>query len=452
VNPIAFEFEGKPFVITAQLSNFSNLNYQVLATGLLDLGKINQVFGDSSTQVNGTLEANLKLKGTQADAMAANYQKLNNSGKLIFNNISISTPIYPLPFVIHNGIFSFDQDQVNFSKFNATYGDSDFQLAGSLNGITGYALEQKPLQGQFKLTSKHLFVDSFMAFSSNDTTKAAETTSQGVVILPQNLAIRFETKAEKIFYNDLIIKDFTGGLLLKNQVLLLEQTNFNLIDCAISMDATYGSIDPLHAYFQYHIKATGFDIQKAYQQIKLFRDMATSAKRVKGVVSIDYEIKGNLNQAMMPIYPSLEGGGTFTLEKVKVAGLGLFTQLSKSTERQDLKDPDLKKVEIKSSIKNNIISIEPVKMRIAGFRPKFSGTTSFDGNMKLKFRLGLPPLGIFGINMRVLGTMDNPIIKYGKGGDEADLTETEYQDKLSEDLLKRIKDAKEENASGSDPE
>jgi hypothetical protein len=48
--------------------------------------------------------------------------------------------------------------------------------------------------------------------------------------------------------------------------------------------------------------------------------------------------------------------------------------------------------------------------------------------------------------------MDNPIIKYGKGGDEADLTETEYQDKLSEDLLKRIKDAKEENASGSDPE
>lgn len=452
INPIAFEFEDKPFILTAALSNFNNVHYQILATGLLDLGKLNQVFGDSSTNVDGTLEANLRLSGTQLDAMNGNYQKLNNSGKLVFKNISLSTAIYPQPFVIHEGVFSFEQDQVRFTKFKATYGESDFHLTGNLNGISGYILDTMPLQGQFKLTSKKIFVDSFMAFASNDTAKPQESTSRGVVILPKNLAIRFEAVADRIFYNGIEIKGFKGTTLVKNQVLLLEQTAFNLVDCDVSMDATYGSIDPNRAYFQYHIKANEFDIQKAYQQIKLFRDMASSAKRVKGIVSLDYEIKGSLDQNMMPIYPSLEGRGILTLNKVKVGGLGLFTQLSRSTERPDLKDPDLKKVEIKSSIKNNLITIEPVKMRIAGFRPRFSGTSSFNGAIKLKFRLGLPPLGLFGINMRVLGTMDNPIIKYGKGGDDEELAETEYKDTLPEDLLKRIKDAREEKGSDLDPE
>jgi hypothetical protein len=54
--------------------------------------------------------------------------------------------------------------------------------------------------------------------------------------------------------------------------------------------------------------------------------------------------------------------------------------------------------------------------------------------------------------MRVLGTMENPIIKYGKGGNDEEMAETEYKDKLPEDLLKRIKDAKEENGSVLDPE
>jgi AsmA protein len=67
-------------------------------------------------------------------------------------------------------------------------------------------------------------------------------------------------------------------------------------------------------------------------------------------------------------------------------------------------------------------------MRFAGFRPRFEGQVDFDGNLNLKFRLGLPPLGIFGIPMTITGTQDKPIIKLGKQGqelkEEADTTGT----------------------------
>jgi len=102
-------------------------------------------------------------------------------------------------------------------------------------------------------------------------------------------------------------------------------------------------------------------------------------------------------------------------------------------------------VDIETTIKNNIITIEPFRFRAAGFRLKISGQSSFDGNLNMKIRLGLPPLGLFGIPIKVTGTQTMPRIRFGKGGGEDDIIpETEYTDHLPDDVAKMIKNAKEE--------
>ena len=70
-----------------------------------------------------------------------------------------------------------------------------------------------------------------------------------------------------------------------------------------------------------------------------------------------------------------------------------------------------------STIKNNILTIEKIKMRIAGFRPRLEGQCSLDGQLNLKGRIGLPPFGIFGIPFTVKGTQDNPIVKLKRDKD-----------------------------------
>jgi AsmA protein len=71
------------------------------------------------------------------------------------------------------------------------------------------------------------------------------------------------------------------------------------------------------------------------------------------------------------------------------------------------------------------MTIERTKMRIAGFRPRFEGQVGLDGKLNLKFRLGLPPFGIFGIPMTITGTQDKPLIHLGKGKKEDELKETQ---------------------------
>jgi AsmA protein len=192
------------------------------------------------------------------------------------------------------------------------------------------------------------------------------------------------------------------------------------------MDAFYKNEGTQKAYFDYKINASEFDIKRAYNEIKMFREIVTAAESAEGIVGLNYSIKGVLNNQMEPIMPSLEGSGILSVKKVKMKGFKLLNVVSSKTENPDIKDPDISKVDIKTTIKNNIVTIERFKFKVAGFRLRFEGQTSLDGKLNLKMRIGLPPLGILGIPIKVLGTQENPDIKLGRKSE--DLEETEYVD------------------------
>ena len=424
VTPVSFLFEGQPFLLKADLKNFSDLKYNVTSKGVIDIGKIYQVFAKKGYDVKGFIQADIALSGKQSDATTGHYERLNNAGTLKVKDIVLSSDLFPQPFYISNGQFRFDQDKMWFDQFVATYGKTSLNMKGYLTNVINYAtIPNAPLKGSFDFNSNLVLVDEFMAYAG-DTSKA---TSTGVVIIPSNLSIALNADAKTVQYNGINLKDFKGQVVIDSGILKLNQTGFNLVDAPVVMDARYKSLNPKRAQFSYHIDAKEFDIKKAYNQIKLFHDMATAAANAEGIVSLDYELDGKLDDNMHPVYPSLKGGGVLSLKKVKVKGFKLFGEVSKESGH-DINDPDLSKVDIKTTINNNIITIQRTRMKVSGFRPRFEGQVSFDGQLNLKFRLGLPPFGIFGIPMTVTGTQANPHVRLGHGKKKDELKETEDKD------------------------
>jgi AsmA protein len=364
--------------------------------------------------------ANVSLKGKQSDVKAGHYDKLQNSGSLTVKNLTLSTSMLPQPFTISKGVFSFNEDKMNFDSFTGQYGSSQIVLNGTLSNVINYAVTPGAiLQGDFKLTSGLLVADDFMAYSGSP---QASTSSSGVIMVPKNLNLNFTADVKKLTYNGLVLKDAKGQMTVNNGAINLKQTGFTMIGSPVNMDADYTSVNPKKAFFDYHIVAKDFDIQKAYKHIKIFHDMATAAAHAQGLVSLDYKLSGRLDENMMPVYPSLKGGGTLSAKQIKMHGFGLSGAIGKASKHDSIgKDPDVSKVEIKTAIANNIITIERTKLRMAGFRARFEGQVSFDKQMNLKFRLGLPPLGIIGIPMTITGTQDKPKIRLGNGKKEDEL-------------------------------
>jgi AsmA protein len=249
----------------------------------------------------------------------------------------------------------------------------------------------------------------------------------GVIIVPDNLSISFHAMVRRVRYQGIDLEDCKGQLTLDSGKLSLNKTVFTLIGAPVEMDAHYQSLSPQKAQFDYHISAKEFDVKKAYKEIKLFHDMASSASKAEGIISLDYQLAGKLDGNMRPDYPSLKGGGSLSVKKVKVKGLKLFGAVSKESGK-DVNDPDLSKVEIRSTINNNLITIPRTRMKVSVFKLRMEGQASFDGKLNLRFRVGLPPFGVIGIPLKITGTQENPKVKAGKGSDKDELEETEDKD------------------------
>ncbi|MCW1147372.1 AsmA-like C-terminal region-containing protein [Flavobacterium lacisediminis] len=428
LSPANFTFEGEPFNLNASFKNFDDINYDVKAKGTLNVARIYKVFSQKGLDVDGFIKADLSLAGKQSDASNGRIGNLKNSGTLEVKNIKTTSDYLAKPFLIENGLFTFNQDKMNFSNFNGKYGTSDISMNGNLENVINFVLsENQILKGSFNLTSNFLNINEFIPTITYETDEEAEKTEvSGVVEIPTNLNVSIQTNAAKTQYEDVTIENLRGNVLIQNGTLHLSKGTLGIIGATAKMDAFYKNEGTQKAYFDYKINASEFDIKRAYNEIKMFREIVTAAESAEGIVGLNYSIKGVLNNQMEPVMPSLEGSGTLSVKKVKMKGFKLLNVVSAKTENPDIKDPDISKVDIKTTIKNNIVTIERFKFKVAGFRLRFEGQTSLDGKLNLKMRIGLPPLGILGIPIKVLGTQENPDIKLGRKSEN--LEETEYVD------------------------
>lgn len=421
LNPFKFDFEGNPVFINADLQNFEDVLYKVRAKGVLNIGRIYKVFAKKGFDVSGLIMADLSLNGRQSYATNGQYSKLDNRGNLILKNIKATTEYLPKSFFIKEGNFQFENEKMWFRKFFATYGKSDFALNGYLLNTINYFIERRgTLHGKFGLNSNYILIDEFMALKNGDNSKKSidveyakveNPKSSGVVIVPKNLDVALDVNARKVEFKGLGLNHIKGTAAVEKGQVYLKNTSFDIIGSRMNIDARYQDESPLTANYDVALKVLDFNVQRAYKEIDMVREMATAAKNVKGIVSIDYKLKGDFDKNMKPIYPSLEGGGVVNLRDVEVKNLKMLSAVGDNLGAKAFNDPDMKGVNIETHIKNNLIHVDKFTFKVSILRPTVSGTSSFNGLLDLRIRIGILPGGIIGFPVVVTGTHEKPKIK-----------------------------------------
>ena len=312
--------------------------------------------------------ADLSLNGRQSYATTGQYSKLDNRGNLILKNIKATTEYLPKSFFIKEGNFEFENEKMWFRKFFATYGKSDFALNGYLLNTINYFIERKgTLHGKFHLKSNYILIDEFMALKEGDNkdkslaveyAKEEHPKSSGVVIVPKNLDVSLEANAKKVEFKGLGLNNLLGLASVSKGEVYLKNTSFDIIGSRMKIDARYQDESPITANYDVALNVADFDVQRAYKEIDMVREMATAAKDVKGIVSLDYKLKGDFDGNMKPIYPSLEGGGNVNLRDVEVKNLKMLSTIGDNIGANAFDNPDMKGVDINTTINNNLIHVE----------------------------------------------------------------------------------------------
>ena len=435
--PIQFTMAGKPFMVNANLKNLTNLDYRIHSKGELNLADFYKLFPIEGLDIDGIIETNVGLKGNNGAAL----ESLQNRGYVKIQNIKINTKFFPSKFVIKQGEFKFEGARLTFKDVKARYKRNVFVFDGDVSNYINYALkENEVLKGNINFTTNRVNIDDFMAFNSGESSSKSSA-AEGVVLLPTNVELNIKGKAKEVLFKDIILQDFDGDLALNKGFLTLNQTKFEMIGSHFTMNGTYKPVNARKANFSFDVKGKNFDIQRAYKELTLFREMASAAENAYGKVSLDYKLAGDLGADMFPKMKTIKGGGVLTLEDIKFKGFKLFNSVAEKTNTDALHDANVKKIDVKTSIENNVIKIERTKFKIAGFRPRIEGQVTLDGYMNVGMRLGLPPFGIIGIPIKVTGPSDTFEVEVGKYQkedlDEKDDEFTDYQKSLEEEKLKQ---------------
>jgi AsmA protein len=416
LEPLQFKLGNDPLLVKARLHNIDNVHYNIRAEGKLDFAKLKAYLPEEDISVNGVMSGNLHLTGTVSDAKALRYERLSNNGNLNISDMRIRTNLYPDPFLLAEGRFEFRDDMASVRKVRLNYRKNRFSVSGTAARYFGWLLNREALQLEGDVSAPLLNLNDFMAYNEKKGTSSApaKATATEVVQLPGMMDLRLNSAFGEIDYKNMALEGFKGNVRLAESMMTLDTAYFRVAGAVFGLSGNYKALNPQAASFALRVKADSFNISRAYQEIPLFQELASSASKAKGTVSMQYAIGGRLDAGMMPEYPTLRGGGWVRLEDVSVKGMKLFNEVGRITGRDSVTNPRLKGVLIKSSVANNRIKIERTKMRIRGFRPRIEGYVYFNGPLDLRMRLGLPPFGIIGIPLTIKGTSEKPKIKMKK--------------------------------------
>ncbi|KAF2510546.1 AsmA family protein [Flavobacterium foetidum] len=442
LQPAEFVLAGSPFKVQGEVTNLYDLVYNIKTQGTLDVGKLTKLFPIKDVAVSGIIQTNLIAKGSKKDLDAKNYDNIKNGGKLEAKNIVIKTAMFPETFQISRGTFKFFKDKMRFEDFNAAYGKSDIVLNGYIHNVLRYVFNRKylhqtneKLKADIELSSNHIdageFFDMIAKYTDQKAEEEASQKSDSTVVntavkdekpknknyvirIPKTADLKITAKVHDLRFDTYKITDFVGNLIVNDRKVQITEAGFNMAGTKIEMTGDYKAQNRLLAKYNANFKASNFDIQRAYAEIPIFAELVSMAKDAYGVVSVDYKLGGSIDQNMNIDFKSIDGEGTLTLEDIKFKNFKLLNHVAKKADAADLEKASFNKIAIHSTIKNNVMTITPTTMKMASFRGKLEGQVTMDGKINVGFRLGLPPMGLINIPMKITGTADDFKISTGK--------------------------------------
>jgi hypothetical protein len=445
-------FEGSPLEGNMTLENLDNYTWEAYLKGDFNFDKlfpiINRLYPLPGMTLGGAIQADLSTKGTYADLEAERYSKLSNSGGAVFNNFTYQDSLLlPEGLTITSGSVSFNPAYMAVAPTKILTGASDFTVKGRIDNYLNYVLEDNALlKGTMDLTSQQIDLNQWMVEPEPDMESVVEATPEenySVIEVPKNIDFVFNAEVDKIIYENIILTNAKGAIIVKNGVVNLNGLRTNMLGGEVIFTGTYDTRDLTKPLFDMGLKVNEVSIEESYAAFSTVQILAPIAKHLKGNLTTDFNLNGVLKEDMTPDLTTLTGGGLMRIAEAVlgnskiVEGLSKFTAANASDQAMTVKD-----ILMTAEIKDGKFSVEPFDVKIKGYQANITGATSLDGSVDYDIIMDVPAgvlgsqvnalMGAFAgsqnnnenvkVNLNLAGTYDNPVISF-MGADAKEKTQ-----------------------------
>jgi hypothetical protein len=383
------EMENEPFDFRLLVkSPVSDMWVDGAAKGRLDLSKISRMVKlEQGTKLKGLLNADVSVKGFVDAVQKQQFDRFAAAGTIAVNDFLYVAKDYPDRVSLQRMLMTFTPRNVTLDNASGSYLKSNFEANGYVNNLIAYVLKDRPLDGVINVKADKLNVNDWMG--PTDTTKTESASAPFVV--PANLDLKLNALAGQVKYDNLIMQNVSGSLLVADEAIKLNDVKGNALDGTIALSGSYSTRENKKKpaiTLTYDVK--DLDVQKTFNTFVTVQKLMPIGKFLSGKLNSKLDMTGLLGQNMLPDLSSLTGeGNLFLIEGL----LEKFKPLEKLADRihvDALKNISLREVREHFEFSAGKVFVQPFKLKVKNIEMEIGGTHGFDQSIDYTIHMKVP--------------------------------------------------------------
>ncbi len=385
-----FEMDNEPFDIRLLVKNpISNMFIDAAAKGKLDLGKVAQMVKlEDGTKLSGLLNADVSVKGNVKDIQAQKYDQFAAAGSVDLSNFLYVAKDYPTGVKINNLATSFTPSKVNITALTGQYLSTNFNGTGQINNLLNYMLQNKPLNASFAVSADNINLNDWMGTSTDTTVKGS---AAAPFVVPSNLDVAINCKADKVHYDKVDITNISGGLKIYDETVSIENVSGNALDGSMTINGSYSTkFSKTKPDISLVYNVNKVDVQKTFNAFNTVQKLMPIGKFIAGKLTSQLSLKGKLGDNMMPDMNTLTGNGNLLLIEGFLSKFAPLEKIASTLNVKALEQVSLKDVKNYFEFSNGKLLVKPFTIKVNNIDMEIGGMQGFDQSLDYLINMKLP--------------------------------------------------------------
>ncbi|HBX52389.1 MAG: hypothetical protein A2275_06155 [Bacteroidetes bacterium RIFOXYA12_FULL_35_11] len=350
------------------------------------LSELQQFFKvDTIREIDGIIKSNFNFSGRIKDP--SNFTKndfMNSkiSGNLILENASFSLKEGRNKYTGINGIFAFNNNDLDINSLSFYAGNNDFSIKGALKNIISY----------FMVPDQHFLVDGEVTCANLNMNellagKSDQNKSEFIIALPDNMEFYVSTDIKNFIFSDFQATDVKGKLLYKNRKLNAEDIHFKTMEGSIESSGVITQENDGNFSIHSKIKLSKINIQKLFISFNNFGQDFITDKHLRGFVSSDITIASEWTNALVCNTKKLIVASNVTINNGELIDFKPLEKMAQFVDINELKNIRFSELKNDILIKDEKIIIPQMDINSSALNLSLLGEQTFDSRVDYRVKI-----------------------------------------------------------------
>ena len=404
LDKLSFSIDQDVFNAKATIKNIAeNALVDAALKGTINLSNFSKAYPIKLEKpLSGILNADVTTKFDMKSVETSQYQNINNAGTMRVSGFNY-TDENGKTIKISSAAIAFNPSRVNLQEFKATIGKSDVSVTGVLENFYGFVFRKQELKGNFNMLSNQIAVNDFM--TAETPKKEGEVAKKATAMkIPVFLNCTISAKANTVLYDNLILKDVSGTMLVQDQKVTLKNAKTNIFGGQIGMNGGLSTKEKTPK-FDMNLDLSKVDISQTFTQLDMLKKIIPLAGIINGKVNSTIHLSGNLDALKLtPDLKTITGDllGQFLSTTINAKNSTLLSALDDKVSFLDLKKLNLNDIKAMLTFKDGKVNVKPFDIKYQDIKATIGGTHGFDQVMNYNVKFDVPA--------KYLGTEANAIL------------------------------------------